>query len=528
MSLHIASIWLGLTILYGIYRFYLYPSLFSPLRHIPKAQADWRFRLYQWVYTEPSPIRLSQWVKDTQYEGLVRYSGLGGTERVLPLSSDAVKEVLVTKAYSCFERPRLSRERLGALLGNGLLAIDDNQHRAHKRKLLPAFAFRHIRHLYPVFWTKACELVNGLEMAVTSSTDIELRPWTSRAALDVIGVAAWGKDFGALANPNSEVVSKYRSIQQGSPRANRQGYLIHAAALVIPMKMLTRLFPCEFFNNVAEGKKAIRGACAQAIDLKRNTEKSEKAEEAGKKRNANISSRSDILGLALSIEEFDDEVLTGHMLNILAAGHETSSLAATWACYLLCKHPEIQTRLRAEIRSTLPSPSATISETGTEVSADILENMPFLRAVSRESLRIIPSVPLVRREASKDTTILDYVIPAGTSVIPMAWVLHRSTSEWGPDAAEFNPERWLQPGQEATGGAKSTFSDLSFSTGPRSCIGEGFAKGEALALLAAIVGKFELELAPESDIELERMNLFWGIAVKPISLKFRMRTLNGW
>jgi hypothetical protein len=100
--------WVTLAILYGVYRFYLKPSFFSPLRHIPQAQADWRFRLYQWVYTEPDPIRINGWVRGLKHEGLVRYPGIGGTERVIPLSSDAVKEVLVTKAYSCFERPRLS------------------------------------------------------------------------------------------------------------------------------------------------------------------------------------------------------------------------------------------------------------------------------------------------------------------------------------------------------------------------------------------------------------------------------------
>jgi cytochrome P450 len=69
---------------------------------------------------------------------------------------------------------------------------------------------------------------------------------------------------------------------------------------------------------------------------------------------------------------------------------------------------------------------------------------------------------------------------------------------------------------------------LSFSTGPRSCIGEGFAKGENLALLAAIVGKFELELAPGHDVELEDMSLIWGITVKPTALMFRMRVVEGW
>jgi cytochrome P450 len=98
-----------------------------------------------------SAPRISGWIEGLEHEGLVRYPGIGGSECVIPLNSDAVKEVLVTKAYSCFERPRLSRARFRALIGNGLLSVDDEEHKLHRRKLLPAFAFRHIRDLYPVF-----------------------------------------------------------------------------------------------------------------------------------------------------------------------------------------------------------------------------------------------------------------------------------------------------------------------------------------------------------------------------------------
>jgi cytochrome P450 len=516
MGLLVAWACVGIAALYAVYRFYLYPTLFSPLRHIPRAQADWHFRLYEWLYTEPNPLRVSRWVEKTQHRGLLRYPGIGGTERVIPLDSDSVKKVLVTQAYSCFERPPLGRARLRALMGNGLLAADGENHKLHRRKLLPAFAFRHIRDLYPVFWTKTCELIDALEEQVVSSQDVDLHKWVSRAALDVIGVAAWGKDFDALANPTSGLVQKYGYVQKGTPRGNRQAKFIYAAANFLPMSMLIRLFPCEFFTNLAQGKTAIRKACSQAINSKRSASQEDKAP------------RPDILNVALASQEFNDETLVDHMLTVLIAGHETSALAATWACYLLCKHPEVQSRLRAEIRSHLPSPSSSKKGAETNITADLLESIPLLRAVARESLRVIPIVPLLRRQATKQTTILGYSIPAGTSVFPQAWTLHRSTSEWGEDAAEFRPERWLQSGQEATGGGKSTFSNLGFSTGPRSCIGEGFAKGEGLALLAGIIGKFELSFAPGSEIELDKMNLFWGLTVRPTSLRFRMQVVEGW
>lgn len=284
-----------------------------------------------------------------------------GMEHVIVLSSEAIKEVLVTKAYSCFPRQSISRARNRAIVGNGLLAVDDDvEHKIHKRNLLPAFAFRHVRELFPIFWTKASELVERLDRVVEPSKNIDLRPRTLRAALDVIGVAAWGNDFNTLANPTSDLLPQYSQLFQGSPRANTQAKIMYGLGLLVLMHKLAHLFPCEFFTNVAQGKRALRQACFEAIELKRKGLKNK------------LHSRHDILNVALASEEFGDDALVDHMLTILIAGHETSGLAATWACYLLCKHPEIQTRLRARIRSNLPPPLALEKSSQQHVRADVL------------------------------------------------------------------------------------------------------------------------------------------------------------
>jgi cytochrome P450 len=110
----------------------------------------------------------------------------------------------------------------------------------------------------------------------------------------------------------------------------------------------------------------------------------------------------------------------------------------------------------------------------------------------------------------------------------MAWVVHKSESEWGRDATEFKPDRWLQPGQEALGGARSAHSNLNFSASPRSCIGEGFAKAEALAMMAVLVGPFEFELAEQFDKEAEDLDLLWAVTVKSVAMRLRVKVVEGW
>ena len=93
----------------------------------------------------------------------------------------------------------------------------------------------------------------------------------------------------------------------------------------------------------------------------------------------------DILSVALESGGFTDENLIDQLMTFLAAGHETTASAMTWAAYLLAKHPEVQTRLRAEIRENLPS----ISDTDTTVSSVDIDRLPYLTAVCNEVLRYL-------------------------------------------------------------------------------------------------------------------------------------------
>lgn len=105
------------------------------------------------------------------------------------------------------------------------------------------------------------------------------------------------------------------------------------------------------------------------------------------------------------------------------------------------------------------------------------------------------------REATLDTTLGEYVIPKGTVVVLSMWQMNRSPEVWGHDAAEFRPERWIndagKPNQ--TGGASSNYEFLTFLHGPRSCIGQGFARAEMRCLLAAMISSFTWDLAMDEE-----------------------------
>lgn len=158
----------------------------------------------------------------------------------------------------------------------------------------------------------------------------------------------------------------------------------------------------------------------------------------------------------------------------------------TWASWLLAINPHVQDKLRAEIREHL--------STNPGVTAASLDQLPYLTAVANEQLRLIPSVPNSARVVVRDTQILGQHVPAGVHVVISPWAINRSIKIWGDDAEEFRPERWLE-----SGGPKSPLSLITFLHGPRSCIGQAFSRAELKCLIAAMIQKFEMEMADPTE-----------------------------
>ena len=324
---------------------------------------------------------------------------------------------------------------------------------------MPAFAHRHIKDLYPTFWSMSADLArvitdvvrteaaaaSGQEKPTSPSAIVPMSGWLSRALLDIIGVAGMGQNFNALHDPNTELYETYQKIFEPSRQAKIMGLL----GLFIPMQVL-RLLPVKRNDDMAAAAVSIRAVSRKLIQAKQQ-KMSQKEARVDK----------DILSVALESGGFSEDNLVDQMMTFLAAGHETTASATTWALLALSQHPGTQTRLREEIRANLPS----IEDDTTPMSAEVMDRLPYLHAVCNEVLRLHSPVPLTRREAAKDTTILGQFVPKGTDIILAPVAVNTSKELWGEDALEFNPERWMAPGKANSGGAASNYSMLTFLHG---------------------------------------------------------------
>ncbi|KAM7198356.1 pisatin demethylase cytochrome P450 monooxygenase [Rhypophila sp. PSN 637] len=456
---------------------------------------------------EPAGLPFKRWSRTIPNNGLIRYMHLLNRERLIVTSAQGLREVLAENSYD-YVKPHLLRAMVGKILGYGLLLSEGDVHKLQRKNLMPAFSFRHIKELYPIFWSKAQALVHGVEAEITStsSSTVDMADWASRASLDIVGSAGMGHEFNSLSNPTIEDTMKmYGSMIKQS----RGAKLLTAMQLIFPA-FITDYLPFQRNMGVLAASKAARATSRKLIDAKR-------AQMAQDKKLS-----PDVITTALQSGHFTDEGLVDTMMTFLAAGHETSAAALTWTIYLLAQHISVQDRLRAEIRHQVP-----VGLVDTAMDAKTLDSIQYLHAVCQESLRMYAPIPFTVRDADKDTTILGQFVPKGTMIILCPWAINYDHELWGGEHADvFDPERWMQPGQANSGGAKSNYANLTFLHGPRSCIGQKFAVAELMALTCALVGRFEFTLPKGGEVISDITD---GIVAKPRDgLKVLVRRCEGW
>lgn len=146
----------------------------------------------------------------------------------------------------------------------------------------------------------------------------------------------------------------------------------------------------------------------------------------------------------------------------------------------------MQSKLREEVLTS------TSTMTG-DMTADIMDSMPYLHGFVMEVLRLYPSVLVTLREPSKDTVIEDTMIPKGTTMIISPWSINRSRRIWGDDAEMIVPERW--PSMSTTPGASAAYSFMTFVHGSRVCIGKEYSIRSIKAVLIAVLLSFRVHEA---------------------------------
>jgi cytochrome P450 len=183
-----------------------------------------------------------------------------------------------------------------------------------------------------------------------------------------------------------------------------------------------------------------------------------------------------------------DRQLRDEAVTLFLAGHETTALALSYGFYLLARHPEVESRLVAELEEVLGG--------RLPMAADV-PNLRYTEWVIREVLRLYPPAWGIARETLSDCEIGGYHVPRGTQLFLIQWLIHQDP-RWFDEPEAFRPERWANDLVKRL--PRCTY--FPFGDGPRICIGNHFALMEAVLILATIAQRYHLSLVPGQTLEL--------------------------
>jgi len=201
---------------------------------------------------------------------------------------------------------------------------------------------------------------------------------------------------------------------------------------------------------------------------------------------------NDLLSMLLNARDEEGNTMTDQQvrdeaMTLFLAGHDTTANALAWTWYLLSQHPEVETRLLAELKEVLDGRMPS--------SADV-SKLVYTGMIFSEAMRLYPPAYILVRTALHDDILPSGVaIPEGSDIFMCQYVVHRNP-RYFPNPDRFDPERFKPVAEQK----RPDYAYFPFGGGSRMCIGEPFARMEGILLTAAIAQRFKMTLTPGQTI----------------------------
>ncbi|XP_006457595.1 hypothetical protein AGABI2DRAFT_123448 [Agaricus bisporus var. bisporus H97] len=464
------------------------------------------FGHYRHIQEQNDPeLVYEKWAK--KYGPAYQVTGPFGSKRIV-ICDPKANAHFYSRETNGYVQTKLAHVFIENLFGRGVLWAEADSHKRQRKTLMPAFSNAAIRRLSTVFYDAVYKMKTSWDTTIDNAKAeyavIDVQKWMNHVSLDSIGIGGFGHDFKALENKNTSVVEVFDSFDD----ANTDFF----SRLIF---FLGPVFP-TLQNLPTKGNRMLRqlretmGKIADEL-LKRSRRVSDEKEDSviADKSIIGILVRSENAGTKL---EMSSEEVLAQMNTLLVAGYATTSISLTWALIELSRAIEKQDKLRIEIAGL----------GGTDPTWEQLTSgLPYLNAVVHEVLRLHPPVGETTRVATEDD-IIPFTSPIitsqglptdklsitkGTIISSPIGYMNTSTTFWGPDAREFKPERWLEEDALCNLRAKEIQGHrhiLTFSDGPRTCLGKTFALTEFKITLAVLIRHYLFELLDGPNTQIDK------------------------
>jgi unspecific monooxygenase len=419
--------------------------------------------------TSPPWWQLINWIADPiafQHKYSQKYgdifsmhlSGLGSY--VIIGNPQAIQEIF--NQDSKFDIGR-GNELAKPLLGqNSLMLMDGDRHRRERKLLMPLFHGERLQ----TYAKQICLITNQITSQWQVGQPFIARSTMQKVSLEVILQIVFGLSAGERYQQLKRLLTPWLDMTDSPLRSSM---------------LFFQFLQKDWGTWTPWGQMKQRQVQIHRLLQAEIAEKSTKNDEKG----------TDVLSLMMVARDengqpMSDAELTDELLTILVAGHETTATTLAWAFYQIYQHPDVLEKLQQELDSL-----------GDNFHPMEIAQLPYLTAVSQETLRMYPGIPeLFPRITKSSTKIAGYEFDAETTLMPSIYLVHYREDLY-PNAEQFKPERFLRR-------QYSPSEYLPFGGGSRRCLGYALAQLEIKLVLATVLSKYQLALAEDKPVKLQR------------------------
>jgi len=399
---------------------------------------------------------------------LSKYTGLhgdtfrfhfGGVKEAIVTTNPAViQHVLKTNAEN-YHKSEIQVKRMGHFLGKGLLTTHGEAWRTQRRLIQKGFDRKQLDVLSSIMQDSLADSLRDFDQQARIGP-VDIYPHLMKITFGMVGRSLFG---ARLKEEDIDLISlTISTVQEFMVRQTIQPYLN----------------PWFSLSGELRRHEEMR-ARADGILLDYITRRRQEAP------------GHDLLQILMDArysdgEGMSDELVLSESMQLLVAGHETSSNALSWLLYLLSSRPDCLDRVRQEFDSVLGGRPLSYSE---------VPKFEFATQVIQEALRLYPPFWMVDRMALADDRVGDLAIPRGSTIVVFIYGAHHSPQYW-ENPESFDPERFTKANEKL----HRPFTYLPFGAGPRGCIGGNYAMLQILMILSVLLRKYDLRLVPGQTI----------------------------
>jgi cytochrome P450 len=384
----------------------------------------------------------------------------GGVKEAIVTTNPVVIQHVLKTNWENYHKSHIQKKRMGHFLGKGLLTTEGEAWKTQRRLIQSGFERKQLEILSSIMQDSLDDSLRDFDRQARIGP-VDIYPLMMKITFAMVGKSLFGAE---LKEEDIDLISEAIStVQEFMVRQTIQPYLNPWFAVSGEQR------------RHEEMRNRAFGVLGDYIRRRRT-------EEPG----------HDLLQILLDARYSDgsamsDELVISESMQLLVAGHETSSNALSWTLYLLSTRPDCVEKVRQEFDAVLGDGPLRFSD---------VPKFEFTIQVINEALRLYPPFWMVDRMALADDRAGDIDIPRGSTVVVFIYGTHHSPKYW-KNPETFDPERFTKANEKL----HTPFSHLPFGAGPRGCIGGNYAMLQMLMILSVLLRKYDFALVPGQSVE---------------------------